>query len=180
MSLNLSTLVLVVDDSNTMGLILSTQLRQIGFLNVDLAHGGTTALAKMDKKKYGLVISDWNMDPMTGLDLLKRIRSHGEHAQIPFVMITAQSDKGHVLAAKDAGADNYIVKPFTAPALQAKLESVFANRDDGAIVAVSDRNRRTSRDRRSGVDSRPESEKRLQGERRSGADRRSGRDRRAT
>ena len=134
MSLDFSILILVVDDSSTMGQTIKTQLRQIGLPNVEVAHGGTTALAKMDKKKYSLVISDWNMDPMNGHDLLKRIRSNPVHARTPFIMVSEEADKGHVLAAKDAGADNYIVKPFTTQVLQVKLESIFASHADPVLV----------------------------------------------
>jgi two-component system, chemotaxis family, chemotaxis protein CheY len=124
--LNFAAPILVVDDSATMGRIIATQLQQIGFGDVDVAQGGTTALEKMDKKKYALVISDWNMAPMTGLELLARTRSHEAHARTPFIMISAEADRGHVMAAKDAGANGYLVKPFTAQALRAKLESVLA------------------------------------------------------
>ena len=79
----------------------------------------------MDKTFYGLIISDWNMEPMTGLDLLKRVRSHSEHARARFIIMSATGDRSQVLAAKEAGADGYIVKPFTAQTLQAKLESAF-------------------------------------------------------
>jgi two-component system chemotaxis response regulator CheY len=139
MSLDFSTPVLVVDDSTTMGRIISTLLRQIGFQNVDIAHGGTTALAKMRASPYGLVISDWNMQPVTGLDLLKQIRSDEAHARTCFVMITAEAHKEHVWAAREAGADGYIVKPFTAQILQARLISALdRRRGDGPRVVPID------------------------------------------
>jgi two-component system, chemotaxis family, chemotaxis protein CheY len=127
MSIDFSMPILVVEDSNTTGRIISGVLKQLGFQKVDLAHGGTTALAKMRQAGYGLVISDWNMHPMTGLDLLKQIRSETAFAHTRFIMITAESSMDHVIAAKKAGVDNFIVKPFTAQVLKEKLDSVFAD-----------------------------------------------------
>ena len=128
MALNLSLSVLVVDDASTMIRIISNLLRQIGFRDIDEVQGGATALAKMRIKRYGLVISDWNMEPITGLDLLRQVRADPDLGEIPFIMVTAETRTKNVIAAKDAGVNNYIVKPFNAQTLKAKIEAVFAER----------------------------------------------------
>ena len=125
MSFDLSMPILVVDDYATMIRILRNLLKQLGFENIDDASDGSSALVKMHGKKYGLVISDWNMEPMTGYDLLKEVRAHPELSQIPFIMITAESKTENVIAAKKAGVSNYIVKPFNAATLKTKMEAVF-------------------------------------------------------
>jgi two-component system chemotaxis response regulator CheY len=126
MSVDLSMPVLVVDDYNTMIRILRNLLKQLGFQDIDDAADGTAALAKMRTKQYGLVISDWNMEPMTGYDLLKEVRGDPGLARTPFIMVTAESKTENVIAAKKAGVTNYIVKPFNAQTLQTKIEAVFA------------------------------------------------------
>ena len=118
--------VLVVDDSDTMISILRSLLRQIGFAEVNDANDGAQALAKMRTKRYGLVISDWNMQPMTGCELLQEVRRDEILKQTPFIMVTAESRVENVIAAKKAGVSNYIIKPFTANALREKIESVMA------------------------------------------------------
>jgi two-component system, chemotaxis family, chemotaxis protein CheY len=123
--------VLVVEDSDTMGRVICELLKRIGFHNTDLAHGGATAIAKMRKASYGLVISDWNMEPMSGLDLLKQVRSDAAFAGTRFLMMSAQSSMENVLAAKNAGVDNFIVKPFNAVVLKEKIDSIFASVDAG-------------------------------------------------
>ena len=125
MGFDLSMQILVVDDYNTMIRIIRNLLKQIGFENVDDASDGSAALAKMQGKKYGLVISDWNMEPMTGYDLLREVRASSELSQIPFIMITAESKTENVIAAKKAGVNNYIVKPFNADTFKTKLVSVL-------------------------------------------------------
>jgi two-component system, chemotaxis family, chemotaxis protein CheY len=125
MAVDLSMPVLVVDDYNTMVRIIRNLLKQIGFQDVDDACNGATALAKLRGRKYGLVISDWNMEPMTGYELLKEVRADPSLGQIPFIMVTAESKTENVIAAKKAGVNNYIVKPFNAQTLQRKIESVF-------------------------------------------------------
>ena len=125
MAVDLSMPVLVVDDYNTMVRIIRNLLRQLGFENVDDANDGTVALEKMRSRKYGLVISDWNMEPMTGYDLLKEVRASPEFSKTPFIMITAESKTENVIAAKKAGVNNYIVKPFNAATLKTKMEAVF-------------------------------------------------------
>jgi two-component system chemotaxis response regulator CheY len=117
--------VLVVDDYNTMVRIIRNLLRQLGFESIDDASDGVAALAKMRTRKYGLVISDWNMEPMSGYDLLREVRSDPELAQMPFIMVTAESKTENVIAAKKAGVSNYIVKPFNAQTLRNKIEAVF-------------------------------------------------------
>jgi two-component system, chemotaxis family, chemotaxis protein CheY len=128
MGLNLSLSVLVVDDASTMIRIISSLLRQIGFRDIDEVQGGATALAKMRIKRYGLVISDWNMEPMTGIELLRQVRADPDLGEIPFIMVTAETRTKNVITAKDAGVNNYIVKPFTAQVLKAKIEAVFAEK----------------------------------------------------
>ena len=118
--------VLVVDDYNTMIRIIRNLLRQLGFADVDEANDGASALAKMRTKRYGLVISDWNMEPMSGYDLLQQVRADPGLGTTPFIMVTAESKTENVIAAKKAGVNNYIVKPFNAQTLKAKIEAVFA------------------------------------------------------
>jgi two-component system chemotaxis response regulator CheY len=125
MAVDLSMSVLVVDDYNTMIRIIRNLLKQLGFENIDDASDGSAALNKMRSKKYGLVISDWNMEPMTGYDLLREVRADPNLATTPFIMITAESKTENVIAAKKAGVNNYIVKPFNAATLKTKIEAVF-------------------------------------------------------
>ena len=125
MSVDMQMNILIVDDYSTMIRIIRNLLKQIGFENVDEASDGSAALAKMQTKRYGLVISDWNMEPMTGYDLLKEVRADPNLAMTPFIMITAESKTENVIAAKKAGVNNYIVKPFNAATLKTKIEAVF-------------------------------------------------------
>lgn len=117
--------ILVVDDYQTMIRIVTNLLKQLGFNNVDFATDGSTALEKLRAGKYGLVISDWNMEPMTGLQLLKEVRSDERLKDMPFIMVTAESKTENVVAAKQAGVNNYIVKPFNADTLRKKMSSVI-------------------------------------------------------
>ena len=126
MAVDLSMPVLVVDDYTTMIRILRNLLKQLGFADIDDAADGSAALAKMRGKKYGLVISDWNMEPMTGFELLQEVRADPGLATTPFIMVTAESKTENVIAAKKAGVNNYIVKPFNAQTLQSKIEAVFS------------------------------------------------------
>ena len=123
--LNPSMPVLVVDDYTTMIRIIRNLLRQLGFENIDDASDGSAALAKMRERKYGLVISDWNMEPMTGFDLLQEVRKDPDLYHTPFIMVTAESKTENVIAAKRAGVSNYIVKPFNAQTLKSKIEAIF-------------------------------------------------------
>jgi two-component system chemotaxis response regulator CheY len=125
MAVDLSMPVLVVDDYNTMIRIIRNLLRQLGFTQIDDACDGSTALKLMRERKYGLVISDWNMEPMTGYDLLKEVRADPEIGETPFIMVTAESRTENVIAAKQAGVNNYIVKPFNAQTLKSKIDAVF-------------------------------------------------------
>ncbi len=118
--------VLVVDDYSTMIRIIRNLLRQLGFADIDDANDGASALARMRAKRYGLVISDWNMEPMSGFDLLQQVRSDPGFGDTPFIMVTAESKTENVIAAKKAGVNNYIVKPFNAQTLRSKIEAVFA------------------------------------------------------
>ena len=127
MAMDLSMPVLVVDDYNTMIRIIRNLLKQLGFENIDDASDGSAALNKMRGKKYGLVISDWNMEPMTGFELLKKVRAEAKFKDLPFIMITAESKTDNVVAAKQAGVSNYIVKPFNAETLKAKLVTVLGD-----------------------------------------------------
>ena len=126
MAVDLSMPILVVDDYNTMIRIIRNLLKQLGFEDIDDAADGSAALTKMREKRYGLVISDWNMEPMTGYELLKEVRSDPGLSKTPFIMVTAESKTENVIAAKKAGVNNYIVKPFNAQTLKTKIEAVFA------------------------------------------------------
>jgi two-component system, chemotaxis family, chemotaxis protein CheY len=127
MALDTSIPVLVVDDYKTMIRIIRNLLKQLGFEDVDEAADGTEALGKMRERRYGLVISDWNMEPMTGYELLKQVRADTSLAKTPFIMVTAESKTENVIAAKKAGVNNYIVKPFNAQTLKGKIEAVFGD-----------------------------------------------------
>ncbi|PHZ85067.1 response regulator [Paremcibacter congregatus] len=117
--------VLIVDDYKTMLRIIRNLLKQLGFNNVDEASDGAEALNKMRSKNYGIIISDWNMEPMTGYELLKEVRADEMLKKTPFIMVTAESKTDNVIAAKKAGVNNYIVKPFNAATLKQKLSSVL-------------------------------------------------------
>jgi two-component system chemotaxis response regulator CheY len=119
--------ILIVDDYKTMLRIIRNLLKQLGFNSVDEAIDGSSALTKLRDKDFGLVISDWNMEPMSGLQLLKEVRADVNLKEIPFIMITAESKSENVIAAKEAGVSNYIVKPFNAATLKGKLTTVLGN-----------------------------------------------------
>jgi len=118
--------VLLVDDHHTMIDILRDQLRQIRFADVDEANSGGEALSKLCARRYELIISDWHMEPVTGLDLLKAVRTDPGLKQIPFIMVTGESRAENVVTARKFGVSGYIVKPFNAPTLKAKIEAVLA------------------------------------------------------
>lgn len=124
MGLDTSMPVLVVDDYQTMVRIIRNLLKQIGFHDVDDASDGAAALARLSERRYGLVISDWNMQPMSGYELLKQIRVNPLTAHLPFIMVTAESKTDNVIAARSAGVSSYIVKPFNALTLRLKVEAV--------------------------------------------------------
>ena len=117
--------ILIVDDYKTMLRIIRNLLNQLGFQNVEEATDGGAALLKLRERNFGLVISDWNMEPMTGLQLLKEVRADIKLKSTPFIMVTAESKTENVVAAKEAGVNNYIVKPFNAATLKTKLVSVI-------------------------------------------------------
>jgi len=119
--------ILIVDDYKTMLRIVRNLLKQLGFDNVDEATDGAQALEKLRAKNYSLVISDWNMEPMTGYELLKEVRSDSQLKSLPFIMVTAESKTDNVVAAKKAGVNNYIVKPFNAATLKSKLSAVIGD-----------------------------------------------------
>jgi len=117
--------ILVVDDYRTMVRIIRNLLTQIGFSDVDDAVDGSEALQKLKQRNYGLIISDWNMEPMSGYELLRQVREDGRLTRTPFIMVTAESKTDNVIAAKQAGVNNYIVKPFNAATLKSKIDAVF-------------------------------------------------------
>ena len=119
--------ILIVDDYKTMLRIIRNLLKQLGFNNVDEATDGSAALQKLRDKEYHLVISDWNMEPMSGMQLLTEVRADTKLKELPFIMITAESKTENVVAAKEAGVSNYIVKPFNAATLKTKLSAVLGN-----------------------------------------------------
>ena len=127
MAVDLRMNVLIVDDYKTMLRIVKNLLNQIGFTNVDEAEDGSAAMAKIRQKEYGLIISDWNMVPMTGLQLLQEVRADPKFKHIPFIMVTAESKTENVVAAKQAGVNNYIVKPFNAAVLKGKIATVLGD-----------------------------------------------------
>jgi two-component system, chemotaxis family, chemotaxis protein CheY len=135
MAVDLSMPILVVDDYNTMIRIICNLLKQLGYQNIDNATDGNTALSKMRAGNYGLVISDWNMEPMSGYDLLKEVRADAKLGKTPFIMITAESKTENVIAAKRAGVSNYIVKPFNAQTLQQKIAAVFSEEPTPPLAA---------------------------------------------
>jgi two-component system chemotaxis response regulator CheY len=125
MTINKMMPILIVDDYKTMLRIVRGLLNQIGFNNIDEASDGTTAFNLIQQKQYGLIISDWNMEPMSGYELLKKLRTNEKTKTLPFIMVTAESKTDNVIAAKQAGVSNYIVKPFNAETLKMKIEAVF-------------------------------------------------------
>ena len=125
MAVDKSMNVLVVDDYKSMIRIVRGLLNQLGFQNVDEAMDGPTALSLIRSKDYGLVLSDWNMQPMTGLELLKEVRAEERTRALPFVMVTAEAKAENVVAARQAGVNNYVIKPFTLAVLKHKLSTVL-------------------------------------------------------
>lgn len=128
MSVDKNMPILIVDDYKTMLRIVRNLLAQLGFKNVDEAVSGEDAFKKLCEKQYSLVISDWNMEPMSGMELLKKVRASEDYKKgMPFIMVTAESKPENVVAAKQAGVDNYIVKPFNAETLKTKMSAVIGN-----------------------------------------------------
>lgn len=125
MAVDMNMNILIVDDYKTMLRIISNLLKQLGFKNIEEATDGSEALRKLREGNFGLVISDWNMVPMTGLQLLKEVRADAKLKPLPFIMVTAESKTENVVEAKTAGVSNYIVKPFNAETLKTKLTAVL-------------------------------------------------------
>lgn len=119
--------ILIVDDFKTMLMITDNLLRQMGFQNIDKATDGASALEKIQKTSYGLILSDWNMEPMNGLDLLKAVRANPATKATPMILITAESKPENIIAAKQAGVNNYIVKPFNGVTLKEKMTAVLGS-----------------------------------------------------
>jgi len=124
--MNLNITILVVDDFATMRRIVKGVLKKLGFKNIIEAENGKTALSKLKKEDVGLVISDWNMPEMTGLELLKAVKTEEKFKDLPFIMLTAEGQKDCVIEAVKAGVINFIVKPFTPDTLKEKLNAVFS------------------------------------------------------
>lgn len=116
---------LVVDDFSTMRRIVRNLLKELGYTNVDEAEDGALALAKLRSEKYDFVVSDWNMPNMDGLEMLKNIRADATLSKLPVLMVTAEAKKENIIAAAQAGASGYVVKPFTAATLDEKLSKIF-------------------------------------------------------
>ena len=127
MSIDMHMPILIVDDYKTMLRIIRNLLKQLGFDNVEEATDGSMALTKLRDKGFSLVISDWNMEAMTGIQLLREVRADSKLKDLPFIMITAESKSENVIAAKEAGVSNYIVKPFNAATLKQKLTTILGN-----------------------------------------------------
>ncbi len=125
MAVDMKMKILIVDDYKTMLRILRNLLKQLNFSDIDEAMDGSQALQKLRAEKFDMVISDWNMEPMTGIELLRKVRGDDNLKHLPFIMITAESKSENVIAAKDAGVSNYIVKPFNAETLKGKMVSVI-------------------------------------------------------
>lgn len=119
--------ILIVDDYKTMLRIIRNLLLQLNFTNIEEATDGSMALRKLREAPFSLVISDWNMEPMTGLQLLKEVRADAKLKDMPFIMITAEAKTENVVMAKKAGVSNYIVKPFNAETLKGKMKTVIGD-----------------------------------------------------
>ncbi len=120
--------VLVVDDMSTMRRIVKNVLKQIGYTDLHEAEDGEKGLKKLKEGGFGLVVSDWNMPVMMGIDMLRAIRADPDLKHIPVLMVTAEAQKENIIEAVQAGVSNYVVKPFTADALLEKLQKIFAKK----------------------------------------------------
>jgi len=117
--------ILIVDDFSTMRRIMKNVLKQLNFVNIIEADDGSTALETLQREKIDLVVSDWNMPKMTGLELIKVIRCDDALKHIPFLMVTAEAQQENIIEAVKSGVSNYIVKPFTAETLSQKINQIF-------------------------------------------------------
>jgi two-component system chemotaxis response regulator CheY len=127
MAVDLNMNVLIVDDIEAMLRVLRNLLKQLNFRNIDQAANGSEALAKLRAGSFGLVISDWQMEPMTGIDLVREMRADKKLKHLPFVMVTAETQKDRLAVAKEAGVDTTIIKPLTADSLRKTLVGVLGN-----------------------------------------------------
>lgn len=127
MSVDKNMRILVIDDFQTMRRIIINLLRQLGFTNMTEADDGTTAWDKLQAEHVDLIVSDWNMPKMTGMDLLRKVRADERYRATPFIMVTAEGKRENVIAAVQAGVSNYIVKPFNAATLKEKLSKVIGD-----------------------------------------------------
>ena len=125
MAVDTSMKILVVDDFSTMRRIVKNILRQLDFTNIVEADDGSTALDVLQKEKINMIVSDWNMPKMTGLELLKAVRADDALKDIPFLMVTAEAQQENIIEAVKSGVSNYIVKPFTAETLGQKIKQIF-------------------------------------------------------
>ena len=125
MAVDWSLPILVVDDHRTMQAIVAHQLRDLGFHSIDAAGDAITALTMLAQRRYGLILSDWNMEPMSGIALLESLRRDPDYAAVPFILVTAESRPENVLQARRLGVDGYLVKPFDRAGLKAKLSAVL-------------------------------------------------------
>ena len=117
--------ILIVDDFSTMRRIIKNLLRDLGFTNTSEADDGLTALPMLESGKYDFLVTDWNMPGMQGIDLLKAVRANPELADLPVLMVTAESKKDQIVEAAQAGVNGYVVKPFTAATLKEKIDKIF-------------------------------------------------------
>lgn len=118
--------ILIVDDFSTMRRIIRNLLRDLGYTNTEEADDGASALPLLKKGDYDLLVTDWNMPGMSGIDLLRQIRSDEQLAALPTLMVTAEAKRDHIIEAAEAGVNGYVVKPFTAQVLKEKIEKIFA------------------------------------------------------
>jgi two-component system, chemotaxis family, chemotaxis protein CheY len=125
MAVDPTTPILIVDDYQTMVRIIRNLLQELGFEQIDEAHDGRAALAKMKERAYGLVISDWNMEPMSGFELLQQVRAQPDLEDLPFIMVTAENRDDRIAMARQAGVSGYVVKPFNADILGERIASVI-------------------------------------------------------
>ncbi len=125
MAVDPTTPILIVDDYQAMIRIIRNLLQQLGFEQIDDAHDGQAALAKLKERAYGLVISDWNMEPMSGLELLQQVRAQPGLQDLPFIMVTAENRDDRIAMARAQGVSGYVVKPFNAQTLGQRIASVI-------------------------------------------------------
>ena len=126
MEINKDMNILVVDDHESMRRIVKQALNDLGFKNVEMADGGSTALPMLKEGKFDFLVSDWNMPEMQGIDLLKAVRADGNISKMPVLMITAEAKKEQIIEAAKSGVNDYVIKPFNRETLNTKIENVFA------------------------------------------------------